>query len=205
MATNWNQPLAGWAETIAGWIREPTPDNLMVSSIFFDFRAVAGDLDTTPLADLVAGSAENQLFLAHLARVSLRFKPPLGLFRRIRAEDGRVDVKKRGIASVVAAARVYALEAGVRARPTRERLEAAMDRGVISRDLGETLVETYRFLLQLRLSAQLDAVRAGREPDNDIRLGALSSLEHRHLKDAFAAIGEMQQALARRFRTDSLG
>jgi len=45
MATNWNRSLAGWQETIQDWIREPTPDNLMVSSIFFDFRAVAGILD----------------------------------------------------------------------------------------------------------------------------------------------------------------
>ncbi|HPF36823.1 MAG TPA: DUF294 nucleotidyltransferase-like domain-containing protein, partial [Candidatus Krumholzibacteria bacterium] len=88
MAVNWNRSVAAWDGIIADWIREPTPDNLMVSSIFFDFRAVAGDLDVTPLADRVASAAENDLFLAHLARVSLRFKPPLGLFQRIRTEDG---------------------------------------------------------------------------------------------------------------------
>ena len=205
MATNWNRSLAGWRETIAGWIREPTPDNLMVSSIFFDFRAVAGSLDTEPLAELVASAAESDLFMAHLARVSLRFKPPLGLFQRIRTEDGKVDLKKRGIASVVAAARVYALEAGSRLRPTRERLEAAMEDGVVSRDLGQTLVETYRFLLQLRLREQLTAVAEGRTPENHVRLKSLSSLETRHLKDAFGAIREMQGAVARRYRTDTLG
>ena len=205
MATNWNKSLAAWEATIGGWIQEPTPDNLMVSSIFFDFRAVAGRMDTQPLADLVAGAAASDLFMIHLARVSLRFKPPLGLFRRIRAVDGKVDLKKRGIASVVAAARVYGLEAGTRVRPTRERLEAAMEAGVVSRDLGRTLIETYRFLLQLRLREQLAAVAAGREPENDIRLGSLSSLETRHLKDAFGAIREMQGAVARRYQTDTLG
>ncbi|MCP4574075.1 MAG: cyclic nucleotide-binding/CBS domain-containing protein [bacterium] len=205
MATLWNKSLDAWTDTVAGWIREPTPDNLMVSSIFFDFRAVAGDLDASPLADLVADAAESQLFMAHLARVSLRFKPPLGLFRRIKSDGGRVDLKKRGIASIAAAARVYALESGTRGRPTRERLEAAMAAGVVSRDLGHNLVETYRFLLQLRLDAQLTALREGREPDNDIRLAALSSLEHRHLKDAFGAIAGMQQALAQRYGTTNLG
>ena len=53
----------------------------------------------------------------------------------IRTEDGKVDMKKRGIAPIAAAARVYGLEAGTRVRPTRERLEAAMEAGVISRDL----------------------------------------------------------------------
>ena len=205
MATNWNKPLDAWRDTVAEWIREPTPDNLMVSSIFFDFRAVAGELDAAPLADQVVAAAASDLFMAHLARVSLRFKPPLGLFRRIRSEDGRVDVKKRGIASIVAAARVWALEAGSRARPTRERLEAAMARRVVSRDLGRTLIETYRFLLQLRLGAQLEALKSGRELDNDVRLKSLSPLEHRHLKDAFGAIREMQQAVAQRYKTSTLG
>lgn len=205
MATNWNKPLIEWEETVASWIRTPTPDNLMVSSIFFDFRAVAGTLSMEPVAKLIDGAVNNQLFMAHLARVSLRFKPPLGLFRRIQTEDGRVDLKKRGIASIVAAARVYALEAGTRQRPTRERLEAAMDTGKLGQDIGRNLIETYRYLLQLRLQEQLNLVRAGEEPSNSIRLSRLSSLEQRHLKDAFQAIREMQSAVTRRFRTDTLG
>ncbi|MGD9546874.1 MAG: DUF294 nucleotidyltransferase-like domain-containing protein [Candidatus Krumholzibacteriia bacterium] len=204
MATNWCRTVDGWDRTVAEWIRSPTPDNLMVASIFFDFRAVAGSLDTAPIADRVAGAVENQLFMAHLARVSLRFKPPLGLFRRIRSTDGRIDLKKRGLAPIAAAARVFALEARARSRPTRERLEAAMAFGNLSRDLGQTLIETYRFLLQLRLQEQLVEMRTGGEVDNEIRLASLSSLEHRHLKDAFGAIQEMQQAVAQRFRTNQL-
>ena len=154
---------------------------------------------------LVLGIITATFFMSHLARVSLRFKPPLGLFKRIRAEDGKVDLKKRGIASVAAAARVYGLEAGARSRTTRERLEAALEAGVVSRDLGRTLIETYRFLLQMRLGEQLSALKERRDLDNNVRLKKLSSLQHRHLKDAFGAIREMQQALAQRYRTDSLG
>jgi CBS domain-containing protein len=205
MATNWNKSLQEWEETVEGWIRTPTPDNLMVSSIFFDFRAVAGSLSMEPIEKLIDSACDNQLFMAHLARVSLRFKPPLGLFRRIRTEDGQVDLKKRGIASVVAAARVYALEAGTRRRPTRERLEMAMAEGIVSGDVGQGLIETYRFLLQLRLQEQLDRIRAGEEPTNSINPARLSSLEQRHLKDAFQAIREMQSSVARRYRTESLG
>jgi CBS domain-containing protein len=205
MATNWNKPLTAWEETIRGWIDEPTPDNLMVSSIFFDYRAVAGTLDVAALDDRITAAAGNQLFMAHLARVSLRFKPPLGLFQQIQATDDKVDLKKRSIAPIVAAARVYGLEAGTRARPTRERLEAAIEAGVVSRDLGQTLIETYRFLLQLRLREQLAAVAGGGAPDNDVNLKALSSLQRRHLKDAFGVIREMQGAVARRYRTSALG
>ena len=205
MATNWNKPLSEWEKTVADWTRQPTPDNLMVSSIFFDFRAVAGTLSMEPIEKLIESAADNQLFMTHLARVSLRFKPPLGLFRRIQTEDGQVDLKKRGIASVVAAARVYALEAGTRSRPTRERLEAAVTEKKMSRDIGLNLIETYRYLLQLRLREQLAQIRAGEEPTNSIRLARLTSLEHRHLKDAFGAIREMQAAVVQSFQTNSLG
>jgi CBS domain-containing protein len=205
MATNWNKALPDWKATVAGWIRQPTPDNLMVSSIFFDFRAVAGTLSMEPVEELIDSSSANQLFMAHLARVSLRFKPPLGLFRRIQTDEGRVDLKKRGIASIVAAARVFALEAGSRSRPTRERLEAAVAAGTLGRDIGLNLIETYRYLLQLRLREQLDQIRRGEEPTNDIRLGRLTSLEHRHLKDAFGAIREMQAAVVQRYQTNALG
>jgi CBS domain-containing protein len=205
MATNWNKPLGEWEKTVAEWIRQPTPDNLMVSSIFFDFRAVAGTLSMEPVEKLIESAAGNQLFMAHLARVSLRFKPPLGLFRRIQTEDGQVDLKKRGIASIVAAARVYALEAGTRSRPTRERLETAVAEKKMSRDIGLNLVETYRYLLQLRLREQLAQIRTGEEPTNSIRLARLTSLEHRHLQDAFGAIREMQAAVVQRYQTNSLG
>ena len=45
----------------------------------------------------------------------------------------------------------------------------------------------------------------GGAPDNDVNLKALSSLQRRHLKDAFGVIREMQGAVARRYRTSALG
>ncbi len=67
------------------------------------------------------------------------------------------------------------------------------------------LIETYSFLLHLRVREQLDVVRAGEEPDNKIRLDSLSSLETRHLKEAFLIIREMQDAVSLRFQTGLLG
>ena len=52
---------------------------------------------------------------------------------------------------------------------------------------------------------RLDDLAAGRELGNDVPLASLSSVEVRHLKEAFNAIREMQGAVARRYRTASLG
>lgn len=204
MATNWCRSLEEMRRTFAGWIRGAGEADLVEAAIFFDFRGVCGDLDLEPLHAQVDAAPDNQLFLARLARVARGFRPPLGLFRRIRAEDGRVDLKTGGLAPIVAMARVYGLQVRTRQRPTRERLEAAIAGGALSLELGETLVETYRFLLQLRLQQQLEAVHAGGAPDNLIVLERLTPMEQRHLKDAFQAIRELQDAATQRFRIDSL-
>ncbi len=204
MATNWCRPLDEMRETFTGWIRGAGAEALVEAAIFFDFRSVCGELDIEPLHELVAAAPDNQLFLARLARVARGFRPPLGLFRRIRADEGQVDLKTGGLAPIVAMARVYGLEVRTRQRPTRERLEAAIAGGTLGRELGETLIETYRFLLQLRLGQQLAAVRAGEAPGNRIVLDRLSPVEQRHLKDAFQAIRELQDAATTRFHIDAL-
>ncbi|GAB4426293.1 MAG: DUF294 nucleotidyltransferase-like domain-containing protein [Anaerolineae bacterium] len=205
MATNWCKPIHEWEQTFQRWIRKPEPQNLLETAIFFDFRHVYGGLSVEPLEKLVTESSNDQIFLAQLARAAIEFKPPLGFFRRIRAEEGQVDLKSGGIAPIVSLARVYALEAKSRARTTVERLEAAIEANTVSEQGGETLIETYRFLLQLRLQEQLRAIRAGQLPDNKVRLQSLSPVENRHLKEAFVAIREMQEAAANRFHTGMLG
>ncbi len=154
---------------------------------------------------MIVESGSNGVFLGQLARATIEFRPPLGFFRRIRVDDGQVDLKKGGIAPIVGLARLYALEGKIRAHTTVERLEGAVEAGTISREGAETLIETYRFLMQIRLREQLAAIRAGDKPGNRIRLTALSALENKHLKDAFLAIREMQEAASQRFRTELLG
>lgn len=205
MATNWCYPLAEWEQTISGWITSPTGENLMVSAIFFDFRSVAGALSVESLDALVAGAADNDLFMASLARAALNFRAPMGLFRRIRAEDGLVDIKTGGVAPLVSLARVYGLEARSLAKTTRERFEAAIAAGNLEADKGHDTIETYRYLLQLRLDEQLRAMKENREADNLLRLKSLSSLEHRHLKDALQAIRELQSSAAHHFQVQALG
>ncbi len=205
MATNWCRPLGSWIELFENWVKRPDPQALLDSAIFFDFRAVYGALSLEPLEEIVVEAGGNNVFLARLARAAMSFRPPLGFFRRILAENGFVDLKSGGIAPIVNIARVYAIEARIRSRSTLERLETASEKGKLSRDGAETMSETYRFLLKLRLRNQLETIRQGELPDNRIRLQSLSPREHHHLKDAFLAIREMQESLSQRFQTDLLG
>lgn len=205
MATRWCKPIAEWQKLFLHWVKMPTPQELLEAQIFFDFRSVHGELPLEPLERIVATSGEETIFLAHLAKASLHFRPPIGLFRRIREEDGGVDIKKGGIAPIVSLARVHALEAGSLAKGTVERLKIAAQENKLSPEGAETLIEAFGFLMRIRLRQQLTNLRQKLPPDNKIRLEQLSSLERRHLKEAFLQIREMQEAMGQRFHTDRLG
>jgi CBS domain-containing protein len=196
MATNWHRPLAEWERLFRGWMETPEPRALIEAANFFDFRAVGGTLSVSPLNDILYLAGRERTFLAHLARASLMFEPPLGLFRQVKEEEDGVDLKRGGIIPIVSLARLHALEAGVRARPTLERLPAAAAAGGLSKEGAETLAEAFRFLLRIRLRAQVKALRAGRPPGNSVQLEDLTPLERTHLKETFVAIREHQQATA---------
>jgi CBS domain-containing protein len=208
MATQWHKPLDEWLRLFKGWIETPRPQALLEATIFFDFRPVYGNLLLDSLDELLFEAGDWALFLAHLARAALEFRPPLGgFFKRIQDDkEGRVDFKLGGIAPIVSLARLYALEAHAgQARSTFERLKIAARSKSLSRTGADTLAETFRLLLRLRLREQLDTMKAGGVPDNKVYLSHLSPLEQRHLKEAFLAIREMQEATASNFRTNMLG
>jgi CBS domain-containing protein len=205
MATHWRRPLRDWEVLFRDWTQTPEPQALLEASIFFDFRAVAGSLALDSLEAILLKARERPLFLAQLARNSLNFQPPLGFFRRIREEEGGVDLKKGGITPIVALARLYALEAGLPARSTLDRLDALSQNGDLGQEKAELLAEAFRFVQHLRLREQLHLVQIRQAPGNKARLEALSPLERRHLKEAFLVIREVQAMTAARFQTGRLG
>jgi CBS domain-containing protein len=205
MAINWCKPISEWEQLFQSWIEVPKPQELLEAQIFFDFRAVHGQLSLEPLERVLASSADRGIFLAQLARASLQFRPPIGFFRQIKEDDGGVDIKKGGIAPIVSLARVYALEARSQARATLERLQAAARENKLSQDGAETLMEAFGFLMRLRLREQLASLGRNEAPGNKVLLERLSPLERRHLKEAFLQVREMQEAMSNRFHTDRLG
>lgn len=205
MATNWCLPLAAWKRRFSSWIEEPEPENLMSVANFFDWRAVHGTLDLTPLEDIVRAAKSNRRFIAQLARASMRKRPPLGLMNRIVEDEGGVDLKSGALMPISGLARLFALEAGERSGSTVRRLQRAAREGTVSDDGAELLTEAFRFTFGLRLRRQL-ADRAAEAPiTNFVALEDLSASERRHLKEAFLAVERMQKATEQRLETGILG
>jgi CBS domain-containing protein len=205
MATRWCKPLSEWQRLFTNWVRLPEARALLDASIFFDFRAIAGALSLEPLDEIAAAAAEEKLFLARMLNGALEFRPPLGVFNRLRAERGKIDLKKTGIMPIVGMARVAALAAASRQRSTLERLSiAGASRAVLSQDSAQALAEIFPFLLRLRLDAQLEARKHNRPLDHRVGLADLSALERRHLKESFMFIKRIQDELRAVWRLDRL-
>jgi CBS domain-containing protein len=202
MAYRWTGPLSEWQARFEGWIREPTPQALVDSGVFLDYRRVAGGLDLSRLERARASAGESALFLRALASTALSFRPPAGLVLRLRGESSTVDLKVSGLAPIVLLARCYGLEAGTAERGTVARIEAAARAGLLAGSAAVVLAETYWFLLALRLRTQLAAVADGRPPSDAVALSSLSGVHRSRLKDAFREIRAWQDRAAVHFQTN---
>jgi CBS domain-containing protein len=200
MATNHAGPLSEWIARFAAWIDMPKMEAILAAGIFFDHRSAGGGLDLAPLAAVLERARQNAPFLSQLARAALGFRPPLGAFRRLELENGGVDLKKGGIAPIQGLARLWALDAGVRATPTVDRLKAATAAGLLDLETGEALEEAYIFFLGLRLREQIRALSEGRAPGNHVAVDALSPSERRHLKESFLAVRTAQKYAITRYQ-----
>ncbi|TFU26642.1 DUF294 nucleotidyltransferase-like domain-containing protein [Thermus tengchongensis] len=200
MATRWRKTLWEWQETFRRWMEAPEPQALLETQIFFDLRPVAGSLSLRPLEETILEGSRKGVFLYHLARASLEFRPPLGLFGRVRTEEGFVDLKRHAIAPIVALARLYALMAGSLAKGTVERFKVAAEAGTLSLEGAERLEEAFRFFFALRLKHQLKALEQGGEVSNRVLWSSLSPGERRKALEGFRAIAEMQESTANRFQ-----
>lgn len=204
MATRWAMPLSRWQDRFRGWTQLEEADALVDAANFFDFRGVRGVLPLDTLSDLLDRAGQDRIFLAHLAADANRFRPPLGLFGRLKDHHGAIDLKREGIMPIVGLARVYALVAGSHARATATRLAEAAEAGVLSHTDAETLSEAFALMIRLRLRAQLEHRRSGQAPTNALAVDELSTLERRHLKEAFLVVRDAQDVLAQRFHAGRL-
>jgi CBS domain-containing protein len=214
MATNprWRQPLRVWKRYFSNWIDKPEPMALMLSSVFFDMRAIGGDESLMQrLQSLVLEkSRNNKIFLAYMVANALKHRPPLGFFRNFVLISGgdhakTFDLKHRGIVPITDLARVFSLSEGLDEINTVHRLEEASKTTAISRDGGANLVDAFEFIATLRVQHQVRQIKAGQQPDNYISPSELSPLERGHLKDAFSLIASIQETLGQRYQAGRFG
>lgn len=211
MAKNekWCQPLSTWKRYFTKWIRTAEPENLLHSTIFFDFRHAHGDKHLTEelRLHLVLSLKERSGFLRFMAQNSLGFRPPIGFLGNLLVE--RKGVHKRSLdiktcmAPMVDFARIYSLKNGITQTNTHSRLYQLYIKGVLSRDDYHEIEQAYSFLLQLRFIRQINAIIGeNTKPDNHINPKKLSKIEQKMLKEVIKKIKLLQLRLAKEFITE---
>ena len=110
-----------------------------------------------------------------------------------------LNVKKYAINLVIDLARIYGLAVECDLSATDERFSAANEKGMLSDDAFKNILGAYEFILSYRFSHQLEALKRGEEPNNNIDPNSFGSFERKHLKDAFRIIADLQEGAKVRF------
>jgi len=214
MASNvqWRQPLKAWMNKFSRWISSPEPKALMLSSIFFDLRPVSGNFSLfyKLQKQILEKTKNNEFFVSHMVGNALTHQPPLGFFRNfVMVQNDKhkntLDVKHRGIVPIVDIARVIALDNGIKATNTVERLNEAFKCNALSAEMHDNLIDALEYIGSLRIRHQAKLIHAGLPADNYLPPEELSGLEKNHLKDSFSIIKTMQQFFESRYPGSRMG
>ncbi len=208
MARNpkWCQPVSAWKEYFFSWIRAAEPEDLLRSSIFFDFRCAYGKAElVSELRSFLMYSFSGQpYFFRFMAENALYFKPPVGFFRNFIVESkgehrDSFDIKK-AMVPIIDFARIYALKYGISETNTQERLHQLYLRKKLPWNTYNELEHAYSFLMQLRFGRQINAVMVEKtQPDNFINPKRLTRIEQTMLKEIFSRIDNMQKEISFEF------
>jgi CBS domain-containing protein len=206
MNPSWCQPLSVWCDKFTSWIHTAEAEDLLHSSIFFDFRGAYGDFSLIDqlrrhLSDSLQGWSG---FFRHMTENALHFKPPLGFFRNFVVESkgehqNALDIK-HAMLPVVDFARILALKNGIAETNTMTRLYQLHEGGHLATKDYDDITRAYSFMMQLRFVRQITAIiEENGKPDNYINPKKLSRIEQTMLKEIFKRVEDFQTKMSFEF------
>lgn len=210
MASNpkWCLSLGEWKNKISYWIINPGPNEVLMSSIFFDYSLAYGERDLlTQMSDYIFESVNKYpIFLVHIANGALQSPSPSGFFRSFLVEqDGQhkdfFDLKNRALRPLIDAARVLILSHSVKGiSNTWERYEKLAELEPNNKELYLACSYATKALLKFRTKQGLLHHDSGRY----IELESLTKEEKMKLKRTFKAIKEIQDVISIRFKVSNI-
>ncbi|MDP3356193.1 MAG: DUF294 nucleotidyltransferase-like domain-containing protein [Polaromonas sp.] len=189
--------LREWRERFAHWVEHGAPHDLLNASIYFDFRALAGDSTLAQSLRLEVTEAARRAprFIKQLAVNALLRSAPLNWTGSLAVDDaGLIDLKLQGAAIFVDVARIYSLSHGITVTNTRERLEAVGPLLGLAAPEYLAWVSGFEFLQTLRLRIQLEGTAAPQQP-NHMKVASLNDIDRRILRESFRVARSLQQRL----------
>lgn len=210
MAKNprWCLSLDEWKAQFTEWTTNTGNDEILLSSIFFDFDISYGDASlTNALAEhTLKITKNNSLFMSKLGANALRSASPLGFFRQFLVEsDGEYkdffDIKKRGLMPLIDAGRLLTLNFQIKTiTNTGERFEKLAELVPENKELFLACSYSFKAILKFRTKHGLINNDDGRF----IKLETLTKEEKMKLKRCFKTIANVQEYIKMRFNLGHL-
>jgi CBS domain-containing protein len=206
MASNpaWCQSVEEWQQTFHRWIFQPGEKEIMMCTIFFDYRSVYGDkILTTSLTDYIFHTLDKQeVFLHLLAKNALENPPPLSFFRNFIVEKNgehkdSFDIKLRAMMPLADAARLLTLSNRISdENNTCKRFLALAEIEPQNAELYRMAADAYEILIRIRTKQGLAKGDSGRyiQPDE------MDKMDRLQLRNAFQPIDELQKLIKIRFQ-----
>jgi CBS domain-containing protein len=200
---NASNPLFGrsqsdWHAATRAWAHDPTREGaLLLSAMVTDSRPVTELELGHHLTDAMRTHTRTSQFLRALLDEALAWRPARGVVRDFvvpwRGEHrGQLDLKRSGLAPVVALGRWIAIVTADASGTTPDRLRRGAEAGLLTADERDTLVVGFDSVYTLLLDRELDAIRQGRPATTFVRPHELGSLARRHLSETFRAVDAVQ-------------
>jgi CBS domain-containing protein len=209
MASNpdWCHSVTDWKELLTNWITTPSAENMVNFGMFQDMRTLHGSVDLEGILrdHIIITSHQHSLFFPYMAKNIVRFKPPLGLFGRIKTESrgdykGCFDLKKGGIFALTLGISLLALHYGSMGGNSWDKIVRLRETGKIAAHDLDQIEEAFSFLLKLRLEKQFRALEAGRQPGNHVDPLVLTDRERDLLREAFKGVNLLLHILEDTFQ-----
>jgi len=202
----WCDTIKGYEQKILEWITNPSEDNAIYLSIFYDAKAVVGSSEVLERLKSymlkIMGSYSS--FYGHFAKPILYFDTPLGVFRDFVVEKNEhkneLDIKKGGVFAIVHGVRALALEQKLLQTNTVERIKELNNLNIIDREFASELIEAFSFMLRLRLRFNLEKISLNQEANNYINPQKLTLLERDLLKDSFKIVNRFKKFVSYHFK-----
>ncbi len=199
MNKEWCMEINEWKKSISAWINTPNPQEILNTSIFFDFRPVYGDFELANLLQHFCFKSlkEKNVYFFNLAKSITELKVP--------SIDGAslastsLDIKLP-ILAITSIARLWSLKFGIGERNTSERFFALQSAGIFNANLREDFEQALRYLMMLRIKNQLSQIEAGKNPTNEINSKDLAGIDRIMLKKVVSTISDHQNRLGIEFR-----
>jgi signal-transduction protein with cAMP-binding, CBS, and nucleotidyltransferase domain len=211
MPTNptWRGSLSQWRRRLMAIVRYEVEDygkNMMDLIVLSDARYVAGDRSMAEsLIGLIRGMERDHFqVLWGMARAATEMRLALGFLKRLWTEGtgehkGEFNLKLLAWAPLVMNIRILAINQGVPATNTVERIVFLEKEGSFSAEMARDLREAYYILTKYRILMQINVLKGIQSDSHYLNPYGLPAEEHERIRQAIVRIEELQKVIHTNF------